>query len=380
MKASPATLSAVAVSMLLAAADVTAEGPSRSVSQPGLDPQLAALGLQEDSRPSRDYPGWRRPERILIGSRGRTRISELQQVAPGVEFVVVSDEAEAVREAARADATIDLCSAEILSRGATGRLRWVQLMRAGVNACVPLPEVQDGKVLLTAMQGVASPVIADHAMALLLALTRALDVYLRDSERGRWDPLKLDAQRHYELNGRTMLVVGLGGIGTEVARRAHAFGMKIVATRASGRERPDFVSYVGLPDELLTLARDADVIVNCAPLTSATRGLFDAKFFAAAKPGAYFVNVGRGASVVTADLVAALESGRLAGVGLDVTDPEPLPADHPLWKRPNVVITPHVAGYSEAGFEKRWQLARENLRRYAAGEPLLQVVDPRRGY
>ncbi len=128
-----------------------------------------------------------------------------------------------------------------------------------------------------------------------------------------------------------MLVVGLGGIGTEVARRTHALGMRVTATRASGHAGPDFVSYVGLPDELPKLAKEADYIVNCAPLTPQTTGIFNAEFFAALKPTAYFLNVGRGKSVVSADLAAALTAGRLAGAALDVVDPEPLPPDSPLW-------------------------------------------------
>jgi phosphoglycerate dehydrogenase-like enzyme len=174
--------------------------------------------------------------------------------------------------------------------------------------------------------------------------------------------------------------VGLGGIGVEVARRAHAFGMRVVATRASGREGPAFVSYVGLPDELLKLAAEADFVVNTTPLTPATTGLFDAKFFAAVKPGAFFVNVGRGRSVVQPDLIAALKSGRLAGAGLDVTDPEPLPADDPLWKLPNVIITPHVSADSDLGDEVRFAIGVENLRRYVAGERMLSVVDVAKGY
>ncbi len=132
------------------------------------------------------------------------------------------------------------------------------------------------------------------------------------------------------LVGKTMLVVGLGGIGTEVASRAHGLGMKVTATRNSGRTGPDYVSYVGLPVGASDVGEgDADVVVNTAPLTTETTGLFNAKFFATLKPTAYFVNVARGGSVVTADLQKALEEGRLAGAGLDVVEPEPLPANHP---------------------------------------------------
>jgi phosphoglycerate dehydrogenase-like enzyme len=184
----------------------------------------------------------------------------------------------------------------------------------------------------------------------------------------------------WEVKGRTMLVAGLGGIGTEVAKRAHALGMAVIATRNSGTEGPPFVAEVGLPDKLLPFAARADVIVNTLPLTPETKGLFDRRFFDAARRGALFINVGRGGTVVTDDLVAALQDGRLGGAGLDVTDPEPLPPGHALWRAPNVIITPHVAAMLEGNEEPRWVLARENLRRYVEGGKLLSEVDVRKGY
>jgi phosphoglycerate dehydrogenase-like enzyme len=156
--------------------------------------------------------------------------------------------------------------------------------------------------------------------------------------------------------------------------------MRVIATRGSRREGPDYVDYVGLADETLELARQADVVINTTPLTDDTRGLFDAAFFKAMKPTAYFISVGRGASTVTDDLVAALRAGELAGAGLDVTDPEPLPDGHPLWTTPRVLISPHTASRSDRTRERLLLLVRENLRRYVAGEPLLSVVDIERGY
>jgi phosphoglycerate dehydrogenase-like enzyme len=214
----------------------------------------------------------------------------------------------------------------------------------------------------------------------MLAFTRGLDFSILERSAARWTRELPPPARLTALEGKTVLVVGLGGIGTEVAKRAHALGMRVVATRASGRDGPPFVSYVGLPDELRKLAGEADFIVNTTPLTPATTGVFDAGFFAAAKQGAYFVNVGRGKSVVQADLVDALKSGRIAGAGLDVTDPEPLPADHPLWKFPNVIITPHVSADSDGDQQVRFAILRENLRRYVAGEKMLSVVDVAKGY
>jgi phosphoglycerate dehydrogenase-like enzyme len=184
----------------------------------------------------------------------------------------------------------------------------------------------------------------------------------------------------WEVQDRTMLVVGLGGIGTEIARRASSLGMKVIATRNSSRQGPAFVSYVGLADELQELAAQADVVVNATPLTPKTTGLFNEVFFTRMKKGAYFINVGRGKSVVTDDLVEALESGHLGGAALDVVNPEPLPPGHPLWTTPNVIITPHISAGSDAQMNRFWLLVRENLRRYVNGEKMLNVVDLKRGY
>ncbi|MEL0583463.1 MAG: D-2-hydroxyacid dehydrogenase, partial [Candidatus Thiodiazotropha sp. (ex. Lucinoma kazani)] len=177
-----------------------------------------------------------------------------------------------------------------------------------------------------------------------------------------------------------MLVVGLGGIGTEVARRAQALGMRVIATRNSSRKGPEFVDYVGLAHELPALAEQADVVVNATPLTPTTLGLFDSKLFRQMKPGAYFINVGRGKSVVTKDLIDALNTGHLGGAALDVQDPEPLPREHPLWSAKNIIITPHISAGSSEQMDRFWLLVRENLRRYVNGERMLNVVDIKHGY
>ncbi|MEE8594292.1 MAG: D-2-hydroxyacid dehydrogenase, partial [Gemmatimonadota bacterium] len=301
-----------------------------------------------------------------------------QAVAPGVELVTAADHEAAVRAATGADAVIGYCSAEILAAGE--RLEWIQILSAGAERCVTIPAVRDRGLLITNAQRIYGPEIAEHVIAMLYAFSRGLYRYIPEQLEGRWNRNAVPRDRMWELDGRTMFVVGLGGIGTEVARRAHALGMRVVATRRSSRSGPEFVDYVGLADEFGELAAEADVIVNAAPLTPETTGMFDAAFFSRMKPTAYFINIGRGRSVVTDDLVAALEAGELAGAGLDVTDPEPLPQGHPLWGLPNVIITPHVAGSSVEAVERQRTLVRENLRRYVAGEPMLSVVDVDRGY
>jgi phosphoglycerate dehydrogenase-like enzyme len=224
--------------------------------------------------------------------------------------------------------------------------------------------------------------MAEHAIALMLALARALPQYGAEQQAGAWTRGFRDqrAERLIEVEDKTMLVVGLGGIGTETAKRAHGLGMHVIATRNSRREGPEYVEYVGLADEYRTLAARADVVVNATPLTPETRGMFDAQFFAAMRDDAFFINIGRGESVVTADLAAALQAGTIGGAGLDVTDPEPLAPGHPLWSMTNVIITPHIATASDFRSDRTVTLVAENLRRYARGDAVLSVVDLAAGY
>jgi len=337
------------------------------------------LGIRESGIPSRDLPGWAPPKKVLLRIDNEERLAEFRAVVPGVEIVAVSDAREAADQASDAQVLIGFCTEEILSAGPD--LHWVQVYSSGVENCVSIPEMKDGQKLLTNGQRIASPALAEHAIAMMMTLARGLDVFHINQLNNSWQrSVNLGSGEFMELAGRTVLVVGLGGIGTQVAMRAHGLGMRVIATRNSRREGPDYVEYVGLADELLELAGQADVVINTAPLTAQTRGLFDKHFFAAMRPTAYFISVGRGASTVTGDLVAALNEGEIAGAGLDVTDPEPLPADHVLWKTPRVIISPHTAGRSDKSRERLYLLVQENLRRYTKGQPLLSVVDIERGY
>ena len=338
---------------------------------------ISDLGLHVDAHPVRERSGWRPPRTILVTPELHDELPLLKAAAPAVKFVEMSANTPA-RDIAAADATFGVCSADVLARAKN--LEWIQWLAAGVERCVRVPGVRERGILMTNMQRAAAASMAEHVMALMLALNRNFPAFFHDQEQGRWGPESGDMPALADLDGKTLLVVGLGGIGTEVAKRAHAFGMRVIATRASGRSGPDYVSYVGLPAELTALAKQADFVVNCAPLTPATTGVFNAAFFAAMKPTAFFLSVGRGRSTVTNDLVAALREHRIAGAGLDVTDPEPLPPGHPLWTLPRVIITPHVSGYTPIADEMRVAILRENLRRYIAGEAMLSVVNVERGY
>ncbi len=346
------------------------------------DPRALALieqlGLPESRTAVRDLPGWEAPQRIVVAYADDDQLAALESLAPQAEVVALAEGEARKAQLAGAQVVIGPCDPALLAEAIA--VHWYQALSVGVERCVAVPGLAQRGLTLTNMQRTSGQPIAEHAMAMLLALTRGLGVHGRNQVAGEWARDAAPRAGMREVGGRTLLLVGLGGIGTEVARRAHGLGMRVIATRNSSREGPDFVAKVGLPDELLAFAAEADVVVNAAPLTPQTTGIFNAAFFAAMKRGGYFINVARGRSAVTDDLVAALESGQLAGAGLDVTDPEPLPAGHPLWAMENVVITPHVAAQSDAQDERYRLLVAENLRRYVAGEPLLNVVDIDRGY
>lgn len=305
--------------------------------------------------------------------------AELKKLAPNVLVVSGLDEKSALGHSEAHGVDARLLTPELMKRCKS--LVWAHSPGAGVDWLLPMPGlVENDRIVVTNARAVHAPAIADHTMGMLLALTRNLPYYAEAQKTGRWLRDQPPPRPSLALQGKTLLVVGLGGIGTEIATRAHAFGMRIIATRRSGTPSPDWVAKVGKPEDLLAYLAEADVVAIAVPLTAETERLFDDKAFAALKPGAFLLNISRGKVVDTAALLAALKGGRLAGAALDVTDPEPLPPDHPLWKQPNVIITPHVSSDAELTRERAAALFHENLRRFGAGEPLLNVVDKRAGY
>lgn len=306
--------------------------------------------------------------------------AELAKIAPNVKIVNGLTPAAALARAGEAQG-IDsrFATAEFIKRAP--KLAWVQAMSAGVDRFVAIdPLAKNDAIVLTNFRGVHGPAIADHAMAMLLSLTRDLRFYAGHQAQKKWAKGESNARRPVALDGLTMLVVGLGGIGSEVAQRANGFGMRVIGTRRSNTPSPAYIQKVGLPNDLMSMLPEADVVAICVPLTPETQGMMNRAAFAAMKKGSYLINVARGPIVDTAALIEALRSGHLGGACLDVTDPEPLPASSPLWDIPNVVITPHVAPNAEVTEQRSWTLLRENIRRFGAGEPLLNVVDKVAGY
>lgn len=374
------------VLMRLAVWTLCVAATSAFAAEPDPDPtaHLASLGIEETAVESRDMAGWSRPKKIAIQlrsgapDRGPGSKEWFMEVADGTELVFIERSDSLEESVADTDAFFGGCNRAAIDAGK--RLRYLHIFSAGIERCTAIPGIQDRKLIMTNNAKAASETIAEHAIAMVMALARNLPYYRDAQAAAEWDRSYEAAPSAISLQGKTMLVLGLGGIGSQTAARAHALGMRVIGTRNSSRTGPDYVALVGLSSESNQLAEQADVVVNALPLTDTTRKIVGAEFFRNLKKGAYYVTVGRGATTDTDALVAALKDGTLAGAGLDVTDPEPLPTDHPLWAISSVIITPHTAAASDLSAYNRLLVARENLRRYVRGDRLLNPVDLELGY
>jgi phosphoglycerate dehydrogenase-like enzyme len=330
---------------------------------------------------------------VLVTMRfDRTQLDRLRAVSP--EISVSQADADAA----------DYSKVDVLYAGAPPRdlsrapaLRWVQLHMAGVNTLADHPLYAQTALPLTTTSGVHAATIAEYAVTMLLALAHRVPRMVEWQQRGVWPP---DGRRWElfvptEVRGATLGIIGYGSIGRELARIAKsAFDMTVLALkRDPSRRADDGYRLPGtgdpegrLPDawlghrQLDALLARSDAVVLCAPLTEETRGMMGERAFAGMKPSAYFINVGRGASVDEAALAAALRERRIAGAAVDVFAEEPPPAGHPLYALDNVILSPHVSGFLPSYDEKCSVLFAENLRRYLAGKPLLNLVDRGRGY
>ncbi len=255
------------------------------------------------------------------------------------------------------------------------RLKWVQSGGAGIERFMT-PDFIASSIVLTNAAGVYAIPIADHVMAFVLHFCRGFNRMLRNQIGRHWSH---DTEPD-ELIDKTIGIVGLGGIGTEVARRAKAFGMRVIATRRRPELPSEFADEVRGADDLHWLLAESDYVALCSALTQNTHKLIGEEELGKMKAAAYIINIGRGGLIDEPALIAALKAGIIAGAGLDVFAEEPLPIGSPLWEMPQVLVTPHASGSSPRSHERLMDLFSENVRRYAAGEPLLNVVDKGEGY
>ncbi len=316
------------------------------------------------------------------------RLDKIRAAATDLDVVNAADAAEASGAIADADAFFGKLTPPLLA--AARRLRWVQSPTVSLEHYM-FPELVAHRCVLTNMRGLFSDVIADHVFGYIICFARNFHVYIRHQIAARWEPIGGESARstfaagpgtvsaidraHLHLADATLGIVGLGQIGSEIARRGLAFGMKVLAVDPIQTVAPPGVAALWNLDRLPDLFGASDFVVVAAPHTPQTAKMFRRSQFQQMKPSAYFINIGRGATVDLTDLVAALEAREIAGAGLDVFEAEPLPPDHPLWKLPNVILTPHVAGYSPSIAERHLAVLLENVRRFTLGEPLKNVVD-----
>ena len=313
--------------------------------------------------------------KILVNRGMEERLIErIRGAADEVEVILPQSQAEALEAMPGVAVVFGGLNREMFRRAE--RLRWVQTWGAGVDGML-YPEFVASDVILTSAKGTVGIHLAEQAMALLLGLTRGIAWAVR---KPNWDQRMPIRQASWELIDRTMGIVGLGGTGRDLAVRAHGFGMRILAVDPEAVEVPGCVEACWGMDRFYDLLSESDVVAVCAPLTPDTEGMFDREAFRRMQRHALLINVTRGKLMDEAALMEALEQGLIGGAGLDVTPQEPLPADHPLWRMDNVLITPHVAGGSPNRDERLVDLFCENLRRLLAGEPMLSVIDKNKGY
>jgi phosphoglycerate dehydrogenase-like enzyme len=316
------------------------------------------------------------------------RLAQIRAAAGDMQVVNARDESEAALAIVGADAFFGKITPDMLA--AARQLRWVQSATASLEHYI-FPELVAHGCILTNMRGLFSDVIADQVMGYVICFARNLHLYVRQQLAARWQPLGGETERvsfaagpgtvsaidraHMHLGDATMGIVGLGQIGAEVARRALAFGMRVLAVDPVQTQAPPGVTALWKPERLPDLLAAGDFVVIAAPHTPQTARLFRRQQFRQMMRTAYLINIGRGAIVDLADLTAALQAGEIAGAGLDVYEVEPLPSDHPLWKLENVILTPHVAGYSPRIAERHLALLLDNVGRFRRGEPPCNVVN-----
>jgi phosphoglycerate dehydrogenase-like enzyme len=317
------------------------------------------------------------------------RLERIIQAAQPMTVINAADEAAALAAMPQADAFFGKLTPALL--GAAPQLRWVQSPTASLEHYL-FPELIAHPCALTNMRGLFSDVVADQVLGYILCFARNLHRYIQQQLEGRWAPVGGEESRvsfavgpgvcssidraHHHLADDTLGIIGLGEIGREVARRAWAFGMHVLAVDPSPRDVPEGVEAVWNVEELPRLLAQADFVVICAPHTPQTEKMFRRPRLQQMKRSAYLINVGRGAIVDLADLVEALRAGDIAGAALDVFETEPLPPGHPLWGLADrVILTPHVAGYSPRIAERHLGVLLDNVRRFVKGQPLRNGVN-----
>ena len=273
-------------------------------------------------------------------------------------------------------------------------LRWIQFHFAGIDRLLEEPIITAGSVQVTTLSGAAAVQMAEHVLAMMLAMSRKLPALLAHQKKSEWPKDRFERFVPFELNGKTCGIIGYGSVGRQIARLLQPFGVTVLAIKRNamdprdigytladlGDQQGDFVQRLYPPQALKSMLKECNFVILAAPLTRETEGMLNASSLAMLKPGAYLVDVSRGGILNINDAIDALKNGQLAGLALDVFPEEPLPHSSPLWQLPGVIISPHISGASALYNERAMDLFKENLERYLAGLPLYNLFDPNRGY
>ena len=296
----------------------------------------------------------------------------LARSVPSMNLVLAEDRDAAAAAIATADAAFGTLPPALLAKAQ--RLRWLQAPQAAPPAGYYYPDLVAHALTVTNFREIYNDHISAHILAFVLAFARGLHVFIPQQLRRVWAKPPED-QGVVPLPGSVALIVGLGGIGGETARLLSAFGVRVIAVDARRTDRPDHVAELHQAEQLDALLPRADFVILTVPHTPATEGFFDQAKFHLMKPTAFFINIGRGMTTRLDDLVAVLEARQIAGAALDVYEQEPLPQGHPLWVMPNVLLTPHMAGYGPHLNDRRLQIIEDNCKAFAEGRPLRNIVD-----
>jgi phosphoglycerate dehydrogenase-like enzyme len=315
---------------------------------------------------------------LAPGTLSPEQVARVRETAPvGVPVVVTRDRNEIEAMIDGIEVAAGWFPADLLPQASN--LRWYQQWSAGADWLLRHPEAVEADFVLTNTSGIHAVPIAEHVFALLLAFGRELPRALRAQDRHEWIPQR-DHPRLFELNGKTMVLIGVGAIGRRIAQVATAVGMEVLGVRRDPAQTVPGVTSMWGPDELLSLLPRADVVVLTVPLTEETRGMIGRTELEAMKETATLVNVGRGGTVDEAALADGLRNGRIGRAALDVFDDEPLPEHASLWNLENLIVTSHYAGVTPHYHERALDVFLDNLERYTAGEDLKNVVDKDLGY
>ena len=302
------------------------------------------------------------------------QLHQIKAISDTLNIVNPKNSSEALEEIVNTDIVFGGLNRSLFDKAK--QLKWVQVWAAGVDGIL-FPEFVESNVILTSAKGYVGTHLADQAWALILGLLRGIGRSVRERT---WDNKMSIRLAAWELGERTLGIVGLGGTGIEVARRAQGFEMRVIAVDPETVDAPSYVHETWKMDRFDDLLEQSDIVCICAPLTPATECMFNNDAFGKMQSHALLINVTRGKIVDGPALIRALNEGQIGGAGLDVTPIEPLPSDDPLWDMPNVIITPHVAGGSPIRMDRTVSLFCDNLERFLVGKPLLSVIDKRKGY